>query len=113
MELINRLMKLVEDERLFLNPELSLTEVAARLNTNTTYLSRAVNDILKKNFPAYINEKRICEAQKMLADPDYANRSIEGIARMAGFKSKSAFNEAFKRFTGMTPSFFQRSALKL
>lgn len=112
-QLIERLISVVENEKLFLNPELSMSDVAERLQTNTSYLSRAVNEILKKNFPAYINELRIREAQRLLADRNFANRSIEGIALMSGFRSKSAFNDAFRKFTGMTPSFFQRSALKL
>ncbi len=111
--LIRKLRELVEAEKLFLEPELSMSEVADRLHTNTTYLSRAVNDILKKNFPAYINELRIKEAQRLLADHSFANRSIDGIALMSGFRSKSAFNTAFKKFTGMTPSFFQKSALRV
>lgn len=113
IRLIGRLREVVEGEKLYLGPELTMSEVADRLHTNTTYLSRAVNDILKKSFPAYINELRIKEAQRLLADPGYANRSIDGIALMSGFKSKSAFNDAFKKFTGMTPSFFQKSALRV
>ncbi len=112
-QLIERLTSVVENEKLFLNPELSMSDVAERLQTNTSYLSRAVNEILKKNFPAYINELRIREAQRLLADRNFSNRSIEGIALMSGFRSKSAFNDAFRKFTGMTPSFFQRSAMKI
>ncbi len=102
--------RLMASEKLYLNPGLTLHDVAQALNTNTTYLSRAVNDTFGRNFSTYLNELRIREAQIMLSGPGYAHLSIEGIALSAGFNSKSAFHAAFKKHTGVTPSFFQRSA---
>ncbi|MCX6268852.1 MAG: helix-turn-helix domain-containing protein [Bacteroidetes bacterium] len=110
--LIEELIQAMSAEKHFLDPELTLAEVAQKLNTNTTYLSKAINDLLNKNFSTYINELRIREAQIMLSDNEYCKLSIEGIAISSGFNSKSAFNSAFKKFTGVTPSFFQKSALK-
>jgi AraC-like DNA-binding protein len=110
--LIEELGQAMSAEKYFLNPGLTQAEVAQKLNTNTTYLSKAINDLLNKNFSTYINELRIHEAQIMLSDNDYCKLSIEGIAISSGFNSKSAFNSAFKKFTGVTPSFFQKSALK-
>ncbi|MCK9420978.1 MAG: tetratricopeptide repeat protein [Bacteroidales bacterium] len=109
--LIEALKLMMVNERLFLDPGITLADMAQKLNTNTTYLSRAINEMLNKNFSVYINELRIHEAQIMLAGKEYANWSIEGIAVSVGFNSKSAFNSAFKKFTGVTPSFFQKSAL--
>ncbi|MEI7727046.1 MAG: tetratricopeptide repeat protein [Bacteroidota bacterium] len=110
--LIEELTQAMSAEKYFLDPGLTLVDVAQKLNTNTTYLSKAINDLLNKNFSAYINELRIHEAQIMLSDSHFSKLSIEGIAISSGFKSKSAFNSAFKKFTGVTPSFFQKSALK-
>jgi len=111
-ELIDSLSRIMSAEKSFLDPGLTLADVAQKLNTNTSYLSKAINDLLNKNFSAYINELRIHEAQIMLSDKKFSKLSIEGIALSSGFNSKSAFNTAFKKFTGVTPSFFQKSALK-
>ena len=65
------------------------------------------------SFPALVNNLRVSEARRMLADEKYRHYSIEGIARSVGFSSKSAFNVAFKKITGLTPSFFRESAEKV
>jgi AraC-like DNA-binding protein len=65
------------------------------------------------NVNLFINSYRIKEAKRMLLDASFNHLSIEGIARSVGFNSKSAFNATFKKITGMTPSFYQRSALRI
>lgn len=108
--LIRDLLDYLNKRKAFLNKDLNIKNVADHLKTNTHYLSKAINRAYNKSFPALINEIRIREAQKMLTDAEYANYTIEGIAREAGFNSKSAFNNAFKSFTGVTPSYYRRSA---
>ena len=58
------------------------------------------------NFVSFVNSYRIAEAKKLLLDPNKYNLTIEAIGNESGFKSKSAFNGAFKKITGMTPSAF-------
>jgi AraC-like DNA-binding protein len=108
-----RLQHLMKIEKRYLDPELTLSDLARDLNTNTTYLSRFINDRFSTNFSRFINEYRINEARRMLAEPEHNNLSIEGIAQSVGFNSKSAFNQAFKAKTGVTPSFYQQSARNL
>ncbi len=93
-------------EKNYLNPDLLLADVAGSLNTNTAYVSRIINEKHGINFASYLNELRIKEARHLLSETKYRNISIEGIAMSVGFNSKSSFYSAFKKFTGVTPSFY-------
>ena len=97
---------LMQEQKVYLNENLTLAETAQQLKTNTAYLSRFINDYYQVNFSAFINRYRVEEAQKMILDDQYNNFSIEGIARSSGFKSKSTFNQVFKKITGFTPTDF-------
>jgi len=111
--LIQDLRKMIESEKAWLSPDLNMNDVARRLNTNTAYLSKIINEHLDNNFTTYINEFRVKEARRMLANKKFAHLTIEGISKMVGFNSKSAFNVAFRRFTGLTPSMFQQQVNRL
>lgn len=95
-------------ERIFLNKNLTLDDLAKRLNTNRTYLSQVINDTFNTNFNNYINEYRIKEAQKLFLQSASKLLTIEAIAQNVGFNSKAPFNIAFKKFTGLTPTDFMR-----
>lgn len=99
-----RLQELMEREKLYLRNDLTLSELARKLNTNTTYLSKVINDITQQNFSNYLNNFRIDEACRLLSGPHGRNLTIEGIAQSVGFNSKSAFNAAFKKIKYVTPS---------
>ena len=105
-ELVAALESKMSSDKIYLNENLSLAETAQILKTNTTYLSRLINEHYKVNFSAFLNKYRIEEAKKMILDDHYNNISIEGIAKNAGFRSKSTFNQVFKQATGMTPTEF-------
>jgi len=110
-EIIEHLIHLFENKHIYLQNDISLLGVANMLDTNRTYLSKAIKDILGTNFNAFINKYRIDQARKMLSDPQQ-KLSIEGIAEKVGFNSKSTFNSAFKAFTGLTPSLFREEVLQ-
>ncbi len=99
----NDLQKLMDEDRLYLNSRLKLSDLADHLNTNTTYLSMVINEMTRDNFCNYLNHLRIKEAQKLLREPGYKNLTIEAIAQAVGFNSKSAFNSAFKKHLSITP----------
>lgn len=107
-QMIKELEELIIRQEIFKDSELTLNILARKLNTNTTYLSRLVNEYYGQNFSAYINTFRINAAQRMLVDPECDHFTIEGIAREVGFKSKSSFNAAFKSITGLTPSAYKK-----
>jgi AraC-like DNA-binding protein len=105
-ELIIQLEKLMQGKSAFLNPKIGLGDVAEALATNRTYLSQAINNQLNTSFPNYINELRINEAVKLITSGYVASHTQEAMARECGFTSRSAFTAAFKRVTGVVPSFF-------
>ena len=101
--------KFIKEERNFLDANLSLESVAKKLNINKSYLSRLINSDLEKSFNDYINELRIEEAKTYLEQTEFENYTLLAIGLEAGFNSKTAFNSAFKKFTGVTPSEYKKS----
>jgi AraC-like DNA-binding protein len=86
-------------------PDLSLADLAARLGTNTAYLSRAVNEGLGVNFNEMINRMRAMEAASLICA---SSATLVQIALDAGFSSKATFNRAFRAVHGVSPSEFRR-----
>jgi AraC-like DNA-binding protein len=106
-EHIALLEKLIVDDRMFLDPNLTLDKVADMLNVSKSHLSRIINSELGTGFPDYINGLRVQEAKRYLTNPDFANYTLVAIGLEAGFNSKTTFNSAFKKITGTTPSEFK------
>ncbi|MEM8529022.1 MAG: PAS domain-containing protein [Bacteroidota bacterium] len=103
MKLYYQLQKLLEDEKLYLDPDLSLRQLADSLATNTKYLSQVVNHLAGSNFQYYLNTFRIKEVQGKILNAEYKNLTLFGIALQCGFKNKSTFYKVFKEIIGMTP----------
>lgn len=110
-ENIRAFEEFIKDQKNYLNSNLSLELVAEKLNINKSYLSRIINSELNISFSDYVNELRIEEAKIYLTNPEFRNYTLVSIGLEAGFNSKSAFNMAFKKFTGLTPSEY-KSQLK-
>lgn len=108
--LMVKLNHLMETERPFLEPGLTIEDLCRKLNTNRTYLSQMINENYRRNFNSYINDLRIREAKRMLADPSNNHLSIQGIGNIAGFSTKAAFHANFKQIVGVTPSYFRKTA---
>lgn len=94
----------VETEKAYLNPDLSLPQLAEKLDVPSHHLSRVINDQFGVNFFNFVNKYRVEEVKAKINDPKFQNLSILGIAYDSGFNSKSAFNRVFKQMEGMTPS---------
>ncbi len=104
--LINRLNRF-ETEKHYLNTKTSLASVAKKLKTNTSYLSKIINDFKGQTFSNYITELRINYALLQLKqDSIFRSYSIKAIAKDLGFKSEGSFSRAFKKQTGIYPSFY-------
>ena len=99
--LISRFQHLMMDEHMFLHPRLTLDDVADRLNSNKTYVSKLVNNTYNLGFPELINTLRIDYAEQYILSHREAKQ--DEIARSCGFLSASSFNTTFKKVTGMTP----------
>lgn len=107
-EVAARLTELLEVERIYLRPDLTLDELASAAAVAKTHLSQVVNQQFGKTVPDLLGGYRIRESERLLGDQDTAHLTIEAIARRSGFKSRSAFYEAFRRRHGMTPNEFRR-----
>jgi AraC-like DNA-binding protein len=108
LELSQKITEIMERERLYLNPELSLDDLSAALMIHKNYVSYVINDVFKMNFYNYINRYRIEEAKRMLLDHGYDNLSIEGIAKSCGYKSRNVFYPVFKKMEGITPMEYKK-----
>jgi AraC-like DNA-binding protein len=91
------------EEQLYLDPKLSLTNLADHINTSSNKLSWLINQDKKSNFYHYINSYRLEHFKKMAVLPENQNLTLLGIAYECGFNSKSTFNDYFKKSTGLTP----------
>ena len=100
----DNLDKYTKEEKPYLDSSITIYDLAKMISTNYKYLSKTINKEYGQNFVSYINHFRIIEAKELLQKPENNNYTIEAIGEMSGFKSKSAFNLAFKKNTGYTPS---------
>ncbi len=110
-DVLARLLHLIDEERLFLDPDLTLNKLSLRLRIHYTHLSRIINERFGLSYNDFINKYRIEEARKKLTSPEEKESTILDIAYSTGFYSKSVFNAAFKKFTGMTPTEYRRKHL--
>ena len=98
----------MESKEPYLNPNLTIFDLADYTSISHRALSELINSTLNKNFYDFINDYRIRKAQQLLTDPASKHLTILGILYEVGFNSKSVFNNAFKKITGMTPSQFKK-----
>lgn len=105
-QILNGLKKL-ESQHYYLHPACSAHNVAKRIKTNTTYLSKVINANYEKNFSTYINDLRVNYAVlKLKEDTKFRGYTIHAIATELGYKSADSFTKYFKQHTGLLPSFY-------
>ncbi len=105
----NKLTILMEKEKIYLDPDLNLSNLAIKLSIAQCRLSQIINETFEMNFSDFINKYRILES-KFLLKKYNGKKNIIDIAFECGFNSKSVFNNAFKKHTGITPKDFQKNA---
>ena len=108
----NKVLEEVSSHRYYQDPKLTLKRLATRMQLPINDLSQTINVGLNKSFSDFINALRVEEVKQKMNDPKYAHLSQLGIALESGFNSKATFNRAFKKFTGMNPSEYQKKLLK-
>lgn len=108
-KLIDALMRLMADERIYRQENITIGVLAGRLKIPEYRLRRLINQQLGyRNFNVFLNNHRIEEAKAALADPAQAAVPVITIAMDAGFQSLGPFNRAFKAVTGVTPTEYRR-----
>jgi AraC-like DNA-binding protein len=108
-KLVDALMRLMADERVYRDEKLTIGALALRLALPEYKLRRLINQRLGyRNFNVFLNDYRIREATTALSDPSQVEVPVLTIAMDAGFQSLGPFNRAFKATTGVTPSEYRR-----
>jgi len=107
------LTNLVKQNRYYLDPELSLTSLAEKLELTTHELSRIINSSLKKSFNDFVNEYRVQEVVRKMHGPDRDRLTLLGIAYESGFNSKTTFHRTFKQMTGKSPAEYKSELKKV
>lgn len=108
-EIKRKLEKLMTEEKLFLDENISLPQLAKLINIHPNYLSQVINDRFQKNFYDFINTYRIEEFKRIVSLSKNRNKTFYALALDCGFNSKASFNSSFRKITGTTPSGFVKS----
>jgi TolB-like protein/AraC-like DNA-binding protein/thioredoxin-like negative regulator of GroEL len=101
-----RLIKHITENKPYLNPDLSLRDLARQVDIHPNHLSWILNNSIGKNFNEFINSYRIEEFKSIAKTTENRKLTIEGLAYESGFNSKTVFNTSFRKATGLTPKQF-------
>lgn len=105
---ITRLRAHMEQQEPYMDPDLTIKELAKQIGMDTKAASLLINHTLNQHFYDFVNSYRIAKAADLLLDPEKSRMTILEILYHVGFNSKSSFNTAFKKHTGYTPTEFKR-----
>ena len=104
--IINSLNIAFNENEVFKDDSLTVQSLSKLLNTNRNYLTLVIKELNPSGFLDFVNEYRIRKSWTMLSNPEFFHLTIDHISKEVGFKSQPTFNKAFKKFTGVTPSFY-------
>jgi AraC-like DNA-binding protein len=111
-ELADQLESFMHQDKAFLEGDLTLNQLSSRIGVPQHQLSQVLNQHVGASFFEYINRLRVQEAKRCLVDSAFQGQTLLDIGLAAGFNSKAAFNAAFKRYSGLTPTEFRAKASK-
>lgn len=111
-DLFNQVEKLMTENKVYHDPDLTIDKLASMLNTNRSYLSQVINESTKLSYSTYINNYRIREAVELLSDASNTE-PVKSISYTIGFNSPSNFYTIFKNKIGVSPSVFRDNVQKL
>jgi transcriptional regulator GlxA family with amidase domain len=107
-----RLQRLMEEERLHLDPELTFPTFVEAMGMPERTVRRLINHELGyEHFRSFLNAYRVEAAKRLLSDPARCQDKLVGVALDSGFASLPSFNRVFKELDGRTPSAFRAEAL--
>lgn len=106
--LLDKIKGTIEDDKIYMQPAITLTQFAEAIDTPTYLVSKATKTIYNKSFPEVINSFRIQTIKHKLSQPEFANEKIEDLAYDVGFNTASTFYNAFKKETSMSPRAYQK-----
>ncbi|SEQ43636.1 transcriptional regulator, AraC family [Hyunsoonleella jejuensis] len=106
---ITAIKSLMEDNKVYLNPELNLSDLAEQANMSRGQLSEVINSGFNKNFNDFVNMYRVNAFKAMIKEDKHKQLSLLGIAQECGFNSKATFNRVFKKLTNHSPTEYLKS----
>lgn len=104
-----RIRDLIELDKVYHEPSYSRSDLARELNLSEGAVSRVVNVTYGRSFPQLINERRVEDAKRLLAETD---ATVKVVAEEVGFNSLASFNRVFKEIAGCNPSDFRQAVKK-
>jgi AraC-like DNA-binding protein len=107
LKCFKKIEEIIDSKQLFLDPDLSLHNVAEATNLSDRIISQTIKQQVAFNFADYINRKRINYAKEVLGNTTKSEKNVLEILYEAGFNSKSVFNTQFKKHTGLSPTTFR------
>ena len=107
-ELYQKIVEIVIVKKKYKDPNFSSKDLAKLLNTNTRYLSAVVNSRFGMNYSCLLNDYRIKDALRLLADKKQNDKNVEEISAMVGFANRQSFYAAFYRIVGETPNNYRK-----
>ncbi len=102
----NLIKHLFENEKIYTNSELRISDIAEKISLSPNYVSKIINENAKVGFNDFVNQYRVNEVIEKLKNKEYLKKNILALAQEAGFKSKSTFQTVFKKVTEKTPTQF-------
>lgn len=103
------LQNCMQNDRLFLNPDLGLAEMAAATGLPPKLISATLNQYLNCGFSQFVNEYRVEEFKKRVWQPEVSDLTLAGVAASCGFSSQATFQRIFKQIAGVTPAAYKKS----
>lgn len=106
-EIRTKLNRVMKDESVFLSGDLNLKVLSEKIGVKSHQLSQTLSELMNEGFNDFVNRHRVEHAKKLLLDPQFDYLKIEAIGLECGFNNKVTFNNAFKKFAGMTPAVYK------
>jgi len=111
-KIIADIQRIMDNTLEFCDSDFTIDKLATLIDSNTKYVSQAINEVYNKNFRTFLNGYRIKEAMQRLADiENYGNYTIKSISESVGYKSQANFITVFTKHTGIKPSMYQKLSL--
>jgi YesN/AraC family two-component response regulator len=101
-DILIRIEKVMEEEKLYRDSLISLSKLSARISASSNHISQVINECMNQNFYEMLASYRIKDAEELMKK--FTNYTIDEISIMVGYNSRTAFNNAFKKKLGKTPS---------
>lgn len=111
-QLQKKLLEVMDHDKTYLNPTLQMSDLSKAVGCSSHELSQVFSQYLQRNYYDFIAEYRIKEFKRLAALPEYSKYTITALSELCGFRSRTPFLTAFKKFTGQTPKEYMKGRSK-